>query len=94
MQRKQILVALLLLIRACVPIVAQESEESEESEGWLQQAGDIYRTAKAEAHKIEVVLGLAGAFYEEHVKLLAGNYTDWASASTSSFWKQVKAQFT
>ncbi|KAL0985039.1 hypothetical protein UPYG_G00152150 [Umbra pygmaea] len=76
MQGKLLLVACLLIIQACVPIVAQTlSPDESESSGYLQQAREAYRAAKDKAHVIgETVLGFAGAYYEDHVKPVADHY--------------------
>ncbi|XP_042176060.1 apolipoprotein C-IV [Oncorhynchus tshawytscha] len=88
------LVALLLLIQACVSIVAQTpAPEDSVSEGVLQRASETYRAAKVKAQRIrEAVQAFAGAYYEDHIKPVADPYIymDWASASTSSFWDRVK----
>ncbi|KAM9513335.1 apolipoprotein C-IV [Salvelinus alpinus] len=92
MQGKLRLVALVLLLQACVSIVAQMPAPGDsDSEGVLQRATEAYRAAKVKAQRIrEVVQAFAGAYYEDHIKPVADPYMDWASASTSSFWDRVK----
>uniref|UniRef100_A0A4W5M9C0 Apolipoprotein C-IV n=1 Tax=Hucho hucho TaxID=62062 RepID=A0A4W5M9C0_9TELE len=92
MPGKLMLVALLLLIQACVSIVAQMPDPGDsDSAGVLQRATEAYRAAKVKAQRIrEVVQAFAGAYYEDHIKPVADPYMDWASASTSSFWDGVK----
>lgn len=41
-------------------------------------------------HLGEAALGLAGAYYEDHIQPMTDSYAEWASSFKSSVWEKIK----
>ncbi|XP_067093792.1 apolipoprotein C-IV [Osmerus mordax] len=93
MQKMMLVVALVLLMQVCEPILAQTPTGlgSESEPGILQRVSDRYRNGVARVQGIGgTVLGYAGAYYEDHIKPVTDPYINWVSSFSRSLYDRVQ----
>ncbi|XP_044215700.1 apolipoprotein C-IV [Thunnus albacares] len=87
----KLLVSCLILLSACGPLLAQTAAPQPDPEGILHRLADRAREVKAQVQNVgEVVLGIAGTYYEDHLQPVADSYAQWASSLKSSVWEKIQ----
>ncbi|XP_059195422.1 apolipoprotein C-IV [Centropristis striata] len=86
MHIKGLIFGLILLMQACVPLLAQT-----DSPGILQRLAEKTSEAKAKVQDLGgTVLGFFGAYYEDHIQPVTSSYAEWASDIKSSVWEKIQ----
>uniref|UniRef100_A0A8C6WN97 Apolipoprotein A-II n=1 Tax=Neogobius melanostomus TaxID=47308 RepID=A0A8C6WN97_9GOBI len=95
MDKKGLLLGLILLIQAaCEPLVAESTDT--DPPGLMERLAERAWTAKERVQQVgETVLGFAGAYYEDHLQPVAASYYEWTSTwrdSTWSLWNTMQTK--
>uniref|UniRef100_A0AAV2MAG8 Apolipoprotein A-II n=1 Tax=Knipowitschia caucasica TaxID=637954 RepID=A0AAV2MAG8_KNICA len=79
MDKRGVVIALILLIQACGPLVAQT--EAPAPPGLMQRLTERAKEVREKVQRVGgAVVGFAGTYYEDHLQPAASSYFQWASS--------------
>ncbi|KAJ0065849.1 hypothetical protein NL108_000074 [Boleophthalmus pectinirostris] len=92
MDKRGFVLCLILLIQACGPLLAQTSAPAD-SAGLMQRWKDRATEAKEKMQRVgQAVLGLAGAYYEDHLQPVVSSYYQRVSTWRDNLWENMQSK--
>ncbi|XP_072316455.1 apolipoprotein C-IV [Eucyclogobius newberryi] len=91
MDKRSLVLGLILLIQASGPLLAQSTDPP--PPGLMQRLTERAIKAREKVqHVREAVLGFAGTYYEDHLQPAAASYYEWASGWRDSLWDTMHSR--